>query len=225
MLGREQTSQQDKTSYSLKPNVTFRIRLWDNMFTCFCFVLLAPRSLFFRLFCTVKFASVYLALILLSQAGICPSVCPAPLPQMMEINSHTRSRPVRQAEPPAWGSSVPFEWQTKAQDFCPLCSFPEMPLKICSCLVQSATRFFIEVPFFKGEGGTTRGCAHLEVCAGWCRSPGHTFSLSLLLFTFSSGITNKKKKIEELMIGLKQLVSWRRLFLFSCQWNNCEESK
>lgn len=190
MLGREKTSQQDRTSYSLKTNVTFRIRLWDNMFTYFCFIFFqSPKSLFFWIFqpflCTVKF--------------IWPLSCSPrqeyalglySSPQMMEINSHKRSGPLRQAEPPAWDSSVPFEWQTiakKKKKNLPLVLFSwnaiENLLKlspICNTVLYWSSSF--------RAGGSTRRCAHVELCAGWewCRSPGHDlfFFLCLLFFYF-----------------------------------------
>lgn len=182
------------TGFPALPKLMEQLRMsrktTQHIFFCFCFsflFFLSNKSLvfgFWRIFFFwySKLVLVHLALILLFQAWIYPqSLHPLP-PQMMEINSHKRSGPLWQAEPPARGSSAPFERQTKAKDFCPLCLLLKIPLKICSCLLQSAPQFFYWCSVFflffffgsRGGGELTRGCARLEQCAGRerCRSPG-----------------------------------------------------
>lgn len=139
-----------------------------------------------------------------------PSVFATPTPQMMEINSHKRSGPLWQAEPPARGSSAPFERQTKAKDFCPLCLLLKIPLKICSCLLQSAPQFFYWCSvfflsfFFGSRGGGEGGGRQGDVLAWSSAQDGNdigpldkTFPLFSLLLPLSfAGIGNAKKNFK-----------------------------
>lgn len=184
MLGREKTSQQDRASCSLKSNLTFENGLWDNLtYFCFCFLSFwffhsqdPPLWLFsgFFFFCTVSWSQFIWPLSRSPRLEYTLSLYNSP--QMMEINSHKRSGPLWQAEPPARGSSDPFERQTKAKDFCPLCLLLKSHWKSAHAFSICTTVLLLMLFFFFGLAGrgSTRGCVRLEACAGrgWCRSPG-----------------------------------------------------
>lgn len=200
---------QDRASYSLKTNPTFENGPRDNL-TCFCFCfflfffflspllhsLEPPRWLFFRLYS--KLVSVHLALILLSQAWIY-TLSLYSSPQMMEINSHKRSGPLWQAEPPAQGSSGPFERQTKAKNFCPLCLLLKSHWKSAHAFSNLRHSSFIDALFFFFLGGRGGGFRQGDVLA-WRRvrdgngvGPLDKTSPPPSLFTATSGITNNTK--------------------------------
>ena len=220
MLGGEKTSQQDRASYSLKTNPTFENGLRDNLtYFCFCFFFVfffffslstpllhslePPGWLFFRLYS--KLVSVHLALILLSQAWIY-TLCLYSSPQMMEINSHKRSGPLWQAEPPAQGSSGPFERQTKAKDFCPLCLLLKSHWKSAHAFSNLRHSSFIDALFFfggiGGGGVVDKGmcllggvCGTGMVSVPWIKAPHPPRFLLLLLA--SPAIQNRR--LDELL--------------------------
>lgn len=174
MLGREKTSQQDRASCSLRTNLTWEWTVRQLNTFEFLLVFSTPKSPlfgFFFFFCTVRWFQFIWPLSCSPRLEYTPSLYSSP--QMMnEINSHKRSGPLWQAEPPAPGSSDPFWTADKSKRFRPLVPSAENLFKICSCLLQSVPQFFYWCFFFLGRGSTW-GWVRLEACAGreWCRSP------------------------------------------------------
>lgn len=150
----------------------------------------------------------------------------------MEINSHKRSGPLWQAEPPARGSSDLFERQTKAKDFCPSCLLLKSRWKAAHAFSNLRCSYFIDALFFGagggdgGWGGGDEGMCSLEAVCGtgmmsvpWIKPSLFSFSSPFLL----AGTTNNKKKIEELISSLKLLLSYGNFLFFG--WKDCREAK
>lgn len=122
-----------------------------------------------------KLVLVHLALILLSQAWIYPQSVQLPPNDGNQFSQEIRTSMTSRASSSRLIRPI---WTTdKSKRFLLLVPSPEIPLKICSCLLQSAPQFFYWCCFLVVVvvvGGSTRGCACLEQCAGreWCRSPG-----------------------------------------------------
>lgn len=176
MLGREKTSQQDRASDFLKTKLTFESGLWDNILFSFVFFPQSkdPPLWLFKVFLFSKLVSVHLALILLSQAGIYPQSVQLPPNDGNQFTQEIKTSMTSSASSLRLIRSI---WTTdKSKRFLPLVPSPEIPLKIYSCLLQSAPQFFLLTLFFSLflERGSTRGCVCLEVCVGWewCWSPG-----------------------------------------------------
>lgn len=165
MLGREKTSLQDRASYSLKTHLTFENGLWDNLtYFCFCFLFFhTPKSLLF-FFCTVSWSQFIWPLSCSPRQEYTFSLYSSP--QMMEINSHKRSGPLWQAEPPARGSSDPFERQTKAKDFCPLCLLLKSHWKSAHAFSNLRHSSFIDALFFFVGKGIDKGMYSLGGVCG-----------------------------------------------------------
>ena len=147
-------------------------------------------------------------------------------PQMMQINSHKRSGPLWQAEPAAPGSSDPFERQTKAKDFCPLCLLLKSHWKSAHAFSNLCHTSFTEALFFffflvvmvvECEGVCVCGCGgggggrQGDVLA-WSRvwdrnnvcSPDKT-SFFLFFFYFFV-LASQNQKIKSLISSLQRLL-------------------
>lgn len=149
MLGGEKTSQQDRASCSLKTNIWEWTVRQLNIFL-FLFSIIKASSLDFSgYFFTVSWSQLIWPLSFSPRPEYTLSLYS--FPQMMEINSHKRSGPLWQAEPPARGSSDPFEQQTKAKDFCPLCLLLKSHWKSAHAFFNLCHSSFIDALFF-GEG-------------------------------------------------------------------------
>lgn len=167
---------------------------YETTYFCFCFCLfffLTLKTLlygFLRFFCTVSWSQFIWPLSCSPRQEYTLSLCSSP--QMMEINSHMRSGPLWQAEPPAWGSSDPFERQTKAKDFCPLCLLLKSHWKSTHAFSNLHHNSFIDAlffPFFLGGDRQGDVLAWRRVWDGNGVGPldkTFTFFLSLLPFYF-----------------------------------------
>lgn len=119
-------------------------------------------------------------------------------------------------------------WTTdKSKRFLPLVPSPEIPLKIYSCLLQSAPQFFYWCSFFLlfgGEGIDKGMCLLGGVCrTGMVSVPWikpFLFSSSSSPFTSTSGITNKKKS-KNWWLAWSYLLVGESLFFY--QWKDCQE--
>ena len=152
MLGREKMSQQDRFSYSLKTPVTFKNGLWDKLtFFFVLFTFFTPLLLFGAFFLYSKLVLVHLALILLSQAWTYPQSVQLPPNDGNQFSQEIRTSMTSRASSSRLIRPI---WTTdKSKRFLPLVPSHEIPLKICSCLLQSAPQFFYWCSFFGAGNG------------------------------------------------------------------------
>lgn len=117
---------------------------WLHLLNAFLKIIIISNISSFFLLCIClsfflysKLVSVHLALILFSQAGIHPQSALLPPKWWKSIltrdqDLYDRQRLQLQAH------QTHLNGRQKQRDFCPLCLLLKIPLKICSCLLQSA---------------------------------------------------------------------------------------
>ena len=217
----------------VKSNRTFEKKLGDNFIYFYCYFILSHflgRS-FSAFFLYSKLVSVHLALILLFQAGIYPQSVQLPPNDGNQFSQEIRTSLTSEACSlrlirPIWTAD-------KSKRFLPLVPSPEIPLKICSCLLQSAPQFFYWCSLFWGRGGGGGGgidkgmcslggvCGTGMVSVPWIKpSPFYPPSLPSP-FTFSSGITNTEKSKNWWLAWSYLLVG--EFFFLSSRWTRCQE--
>lgn len=144
MPGREKTSQQEWASYSVITTGTFQNGPWDDLTYIYIYFfgtvflrllqLTSPLACRGPSFFYSSSVSVLLSLILFSQA------CTAPPNDANQFSQEIRT-PVTSG---ACSSRLirPIWTTDKSKRFLPLVPSAEIPLKICSCLLQSVPHFF-----------------------------------------------------------------------------------